>query len=166
MDADIVVGEGCVGNGRLDDGHVARKATPAGTHFADGRAHRIGRAGPPRHTGRGARVARQALGFVESSSFLGIAMRIVASQAVQVFGALGVTPAPGQVCGGETDCEGVAAPNLLPQWSVTLTAQADDLVAGTATGLDDCQVGKLECDRREVISTWAMTPFASNSSIG
>jgi hypothetical protein len=165
-DADIVVGEGCVGNGSLDDGHVARKTTPAGTHRAEGRAHPIGRAGLLRNTGCGARVARQALGFVKSSSFLGVAVRIVASQAVQVPGALGITPAPCHVCGGKADREGIAPPNLLPQWSMTLTAQADDLLASTAAGLRDCHVGELECDRCEVISAWSMTTFATNSSIG
>ena len=127
---------------------------------------RIGRPGLLRHTGCGIRVARQALGFVKGSSFLGVAVRIVARQAVDFSGTLGVTPAPSHICGRKTDCERIGAPNLLPQGSVTLTAQADNLLAGTATGLRDRQVGEFECDRREVISAWSMTPFATNCLIG
>ena len=169
MYPNIVIGEDRMWDSSLDRGHVTGNATAARTHFTYeprltlGRRRMLGS-----YTGRSARVARQAFGFVIGGSLLGIAVRTVARQAIERPSTLQIAATPREIRGGKTYREGIIASNVLPERTVALTAQGNDLVpcAITAVWPRDCHVAELERDRLQVVCSRPMTTFAANPTIG
>lgn len=102
------------------------------------------------------------------SSFLGIAVGVVASQAIEGPAALRKASTPREIRGGKTCRQGIIAHNVFSERTVALTAHSNDLVPSTITvaGPCNCHVGKLERDRLQVIRSWSVTTFAPNSTIG
>src|ERR1017187_6549505 len=111
-------------------------------------------------------MARKALGLVMGRGRRGVAMRVVASHAVELVLTLQEASAPGQGSPRKANSRWVLGRGLPAERAVALGTQRYDPQARCHLGIDDRQVEKVGLDRQDVVFTWTVTLFAADPSVG